>query len=46
MLYTLTRRKDSVTDELLEGVSEICKNEHNLLSLKYINGISEMWLKM
>lgn len=46
MLYTLTRRKNSVTDALLDGVSELelCKNEYNLLNLKYRNDLAEMEL--
>ena len=42
MLYTLTRRKNTIFDEI--EIPEYFENIHNLLSLKYMNDLSEMWL--
>ena len=46
MLYTLTRRKESEITKLLGEIEipEYFRNIHNLLNLKYMNDLSEMWL--
>ena len=42
MLYTLTRKKNSVVDALLDGVSDCFKNMYHLLYLTYRNEQSDM----
>ena len=42
MLYTLTRRKNTIFDEI--EIPEYFENIHNLLNLKYRNDLSEMLL--